>query len=355
MANICITGICNRACAYCFAGMNVAEHRSEVPYMEWATYVRCLDYAQRSGMDHVRLLGGEPTLHPRFNEMVAEALGRQLTVRVFSNGLMPERALGYLERIPAGKVIVLLNVNLRPDGEPDVAGQERTMQRLGPALTLGLNISHPRHCRPYVLLNLIDRFGMAPTMRVGIAHPRVGGSNLALHPRYYAKVGRELAAFMTEASSRGITVGLDCGFVPCMFPEEAQELLKAQHFGATPCNPILDILPTGEVIACYPLEGLGRVMLTDAMDARGIREAFEGQLSQIRQILLFPECEECAARQARVCHGGCLAASMRRLRGRETMPAESLVFPMVTRHNGTPAGTNGTKASPESKPMGAKV
>jgi len=316
MANICVTGVCNRACSYCFAGMNVSGSARAVPYMTWETYLQVLDYAQRSKADHVRILGGEPTLHPEFNAMVAEALARNLTVRVFSNGLMPERAVEFLEAVPQGKMIVLLNVNLLPgSGLPDIAGQQRVLERLGPAITVGLNIAHPSQSRPYALLDLIRKFKLAPTIRVGIAHPRLGGSNQALHPRYYATVGRNLASFMTHAKGEGISVGLDCGFVPCMFPEEAREILKEQNFGASPCVPVLDILPTGDVISCYPLEALGQVPLSAGADAAVLRSLFESKLNQMRQTTLFPDCVECREYLAHKCHGGCLAASLRRLRG----------------------------------------
>jgi radical SAM protein with 4Fe4S-binding SPASM domain len=315
MANICITGVCNRACSYCFAGMNVSGSAREVPYMTWETYLQALDYAQRSRMDHVRLLGGEPTLHPEFNAMVNEALARGLMVRVFSNGLMPERAIAFLETAPKGKVIVLLNVNLLAgSGLPDIAGQQRTLERLGPLITVGVNISHPSQSRPYALLDLIRRFQLAPTMRVGIAHPRVGGSNHALHPRYYPTVGRNLAAFMAHAKTEGIGVGLDCGFVPCMFPEDAQEIVKEQRFGASPCMPILDILPNGEVICCYPLEALHQVPLAADLDAAALRSLFEQKLAQLSQTVLFPECADCPVYREHACRGGCLAAAMRRFR-----------------------------------------
>src|ERR1035438_912902 len=117
MANICVTGVCNRACSYCFAGMNVSGSARAVSYMTWETYLQALDYAQRSKTDHVRILGGEPTLHPEFNAMVAEALARNLTVRVFSNGLMPERAVEFLQTVPPGKAIVLLRSAERRAGK----------------------------------------------------------------------------------------------------------------------------------------------------------------------------------------------------------------------------------------------
>lgn len=330
MANICVTGVCNRACSYCFAGMNVSGSARAVSYMTWETYLQALDYAQRSKADHVRILGGEPTLHPEFNAMVAEALARNLTVRVFSNGLMPERAVEFLQTVPPGKAIVLLNVNLLPgSGLPDIDGQQRVLERLGPAITVGLNIAHPSQSRPYALLDLIRKFKLMPTIRVGIAHPRLGGTNQSLHPRYYAAVGRNLAFFMTRARGEGISVGLDCGFVPCMFPEDAREILKDQRFGASPCVPVLDILPTGGVIACYPLEALGQVPLSADADAASLRNMFEGKLSQMRQSTLFPDCVECPEYLAHACHGGCLAASLRRLCATAKQEVRAAGFPTV--------------------------
>jgi Radical SAM superfamily/4Fe-4S single cluster domain len=330
MANICITGVCNRACTYCFAGMNVSGSARAVPYMTWETYLQALDYAQRSQADHVRILGGEPTLHPEFAAMVSEALARNLMVKVFSNGLMPERAVEFLQAVPQGKVIVLLNVNLLPgSGLPDVNGQQRVLERLGPAITVGLNIAHPCQSQPYPLLDLIRQYKLAPTMRVGIAHPRIGGSNQALHPRYYATVGRRLGSFMAHAKGEGISVGLDCGFVPCMFPEEAREILKEQHFGASPCIPVLDILTTGELISCYPLEALGQVPLSATADAAALRTLFESKLSQVRQTTLFPDCVECREYLSHVCPGGCLAASLRRLRGASGQEVRAGDFPVV--------------------------
>jgi radical SAM protein with 4Fe4S-binding SPASM domain len=316
MANICITGVCNRACPYCFAGFNVDGASKELAYMSWEIYLRALEYALRSGMDHVRLLGGEPTIHPQFPRMLAEALNRNLAVRVFSNGLMPEPALAALEEAPAERIVVLLNVNLLPGTlQPDIQSQRRVLERLSSRVTVGLNVSEPSHSQPYPLLELIRRYGLAPTIRVGIAHPRLGGTNAALHPRYYPVVGRNLAKFMEAAKNEGISVGLDCGFVPCMFPEDVQELLRDQQFGSTACHPILDILPSGDVIACYPLEKVHRVPLGETSSAQEVGELFRKKLGPLRTALLLAECSECAAWRRQACLGGCLAASLRRMRG----------------------------------------
>jgi radical SAM protein with 4Fe4S-binding SPASM domain len=100
-----------------------------------------------------------------------------------------------------------------------------------------------------------------------------------------------------------------------MFPEDVQELLRDQRFGSTACHPILDILPSGDVIACYPLETVHRAPLGDTSSAQQMGELFQRKLGPLRTALLLAECSGCAAWRKQACQGGCLAASLRRLRG----------------------------------------
>jgi hypothetical protein len=60
---------------------------------------------------------------------------------------------------------------------------------------------------------------------------------------------------------------------------------------------------------------LGWVPLSAVADAAALRSLFESKLSQMRQTTLFPDCVECREYLAHGCQGGCLAASLRRLRG----------------------------------------
>ena len=63
MANIVLTTACSLACRSCFAAPNRA-----VPPEEFTAeaFERVLDFLERSAIDQVRLLGGEPTMHPLF-------------------------------------------------------------------------------------------------------------------------------------------------------------------------------------------------------------------------------------------------------------------------------------------------
>ena len=193
------------------------------------------------------------------------------------------------------------------------AGDQRqalTLRRLGNRVTLGFNIQSPAF-DPAFLLDLIREFGLAPSIRFGLAHPIADGSNRFLHPVQYQAVGTRLARFLEAARAAGVEPSFDCGFVPCMFPPGFLEALgpAAADIG-TRCSPILDILPDGQVISCYPLAALAREPLPERETAEALRSRFAARFAGRRKLGVFRECAACQAR----CHGGCLAASMQRLR-----------------------------------------
>jgi radical SAM protein with 4Fe4S-binding SPASM domain len=316
MANLSITAACNRSCAYCFAGR---ERSAEAGHMPEETFVAALDFLVRSDIDEARLLGGEPTLHPDFVRFGDLALDRGLKVLVFSNGLAPERALSWLANAPQGRVSVLLNA------DPSESSQHRAMARLGPRLALGVNIDRPAFA-PELLLDLVGQYGLAPTIRFGLAHPIVGGRNARLHPRQFTSVGHRLAAFAPQARACGVTLSFDCGFVPCMFPSgfftefgESRECLGQR------CSPVLDILPDENVVACYPLAALHRERLTAESTATDLRARFSEHFRGWREVGITPVCDGCAWRRRGSCTGGCIATAIQRSNGLQSLEQSEAV------------------------------
>ena len=78
--------------SYCFAGAYLATSRDQgAAFIDAAAFEQRLDFLERSGIPEARLIGGEPTLHPAFPDLVAAARSRGLRITVFSHGLMPRR------------------------------------------------------------------------------------------------------------------------------------------------------------------------------------------------------------------------------------------------------------------------
>lgn len=311
MVNLSLTSACPRACTYCFA----REALDGAGAMSTARFEAALDLLERTGIDEARLLGGEPTAHPRFVEFLARALARGFRVVVFTGGLMPPRALRALEAAPLERLGVLVNA-LAPDSERGpLARQLQALWRLGPKATLGTTIATPDTPLDF-LLERIDELGLARAVRLGLAHPVVSGANVFLHPRHYAAAGRHVAAFGLRAQARGVRLDLDCGFVPCLFPEGA---LAALGLGAAEvgrrCGPALDVLPDGRVVGCYALAAVEQRRLAPGLDGAAVRADFALRWQSLRAFKLSRKCEGCAWRDRGECEGGCLAASLRRSRG----------------------------------------
>jgi hypothetical protein len=339
VANLVITTVCNQSCEYCFTADHL-EYRqrtddgaatdSVAPSDRWtertflpaSAFQDRLDFLARSGIEEVRLLGGEPTLHPDFADLVKRARTAGMRVVVFTNGLMPQTAIACLEAIEPEACTVMVNVN-QPTGDDD-AHRRRcdTICRLGERVLPGFNIYRPDF-QPDFLLPMIAETGCKPVIRLGMAQPCLSGRNHHVHPNQYRAIAVKIVRFARSAADAGVTLDFDCGFVRCMFSDTDLETLQASgaKFGWW-CSPILDVDIEGNIIHCFPLARLASQRLTPGTDATTLRSTFEAWTRPYRQAGVFKECSTCPLKtQGRErdtgierCSGGCLAMTIRRFR-----------------------------------------
>ncbi len=322
MANLAISAVCNQRCAYCFT-VDHLERRGSEPasetnqgYMPLGDLQERLDFLSRSGIDEVRFLGGEPTLHPEFSKLVKNSLAAFKEITVFSNGLMPAKAVACLASVPADRCTVVVNLN-EPSGvgrDSAYKRQRETVSLLGKRAMPGFNI-YRTDFRPDFLVDFVTETGCTPNVRLSMAQPCLSGSNIFIHPSQYRTVAIKVTRFARLAAVSGITLDFDCGFVRCMFSRADLETLESAgtHVGWR-CNPILDVDISGNVIHCYPLAQLASLPLVGAKDSRALAMTFEAKTQAYRQAGVYPECSSCEFKASGECTGGCIAATMRRFR-----------------------------------------
>jgi hypothetical protein len=315
VANLAISAVCNQHCPYCFTVDHLNSSGAGRDFLDIGDFEARLSFLERSGIDEIRLLGGEPSLHPQFIELIERARKTGKHITIFSNGLMPERALSYLESLPLTECTVLVNVN-----EPRMVGEETHMwryaaiRRLGERVLPGFNIYQADFQLDF-LLPVIAEVGCRPAIRLGLAQPCLSGDNQYVHPNQYVAIGQKIVRFARIAASAGVRLEFDCGFVRCMFSDADLATLKTLGTDVGwRCNPILDVDIEGQVIYCYPLSGLGGMPLTAEADAPALRSAFEARTRPHRQAGVFQECSTCSFKACGECPGGCLAVTMRRFR-----------------------------------------
>ena len=314
MANISITLRCNLSCKYCFA--SGAHEQSSLADMSIDTFRQALAFLERSHIGEIRLLGGEPSIHPLFPFFIEEALKTNRPIHLFTNGILSGENLYVLKQIRQERIRITLNfTDFKLLGARTNKLVVECLTQLASKIVLGINIYQLNRSLDDIIL-IIDRYKLLRILRLGLAHPSIGTKHGDyLPPKEYAGVGRTIARFLRLAKMNRITVKFDCGFVPCMFQNGDIEILEERHFQTgLRCNPILDILPNGRIISCYPLHSQYSILLTDDLDAAKARLIFEQKLSELNSIGIYKHCTICEAKGAGTCTGGCAAHKFLRIR-----------------------------------------
>ena len=346
MANLIISAECPMRCSCCFARDQLGANRdASIPaFISLEAFEARLDFLDRSDIREVRLIGGEPTLHPRFEEIIERARLRGRHIVVFSHGLLSERTSRCLERLTPDDCTIVVNANATrvPDGPSDreSAHRLRVLRRLGQRAVLGFTADRVDLHLDF-LLQLIAESGCRREIRLGLAHPSPSGLNTHLHPKQYPAVGPKIAAFARAATAAGVKLRFDCGFVRCMFSESDVAALR-DHETDLPwrCNPILDVDLDGRALHCLPLSSALPAPAVEGRTASTLRAELVARARPYRVAGIYRECSTCRFKRNEECTGGCLAATLRRFR---TAPLR-IAIPLDTQ----PAHGRGASGSTDS-------
>ncbi len=306
MPNILITDYCNRSCPYCFATEKISSKDAhENTNISIKNVDQILSFLEKSQHNVFSVLGGEPSQHPQFTEILDMALDRNFKVRVFSNGLMTRKKQKYLFR---NNVNVIVNIN-----EPSLTPEEQRLQLerfyeiAGPNIYPGFNIYREGFDFTF-LFDLINRYHLPREIRLGISQPIVNGNNACVPSNKYRAIGEKIVEHAKLASQENIRVNFDCGFTMCMFSKkDFSELVYANtHFHFT-CRPTIDIGPDLKVWYCFPLSSLDNTNLQDFDNLQEILNYYEKIKNDSSNLGIFKKCNKCLFFQRHQCQGGCIS------------------------------------------------
>lgn len=318
MANVVLNRSCNKQCDFCFApnhvgGANktrlgVLKTTQAAGAMSLEELCRIVDQLARDGKDTVPLVGGEPTLHPAFRDVVDMVLDRGMKLRVFTHGQLTSRVREHLASLPRGTYQLVVNASASMDGAGRLGREvRRTLRALGPQSLLAVTLTDV--LTPWAaLLEYYDVYALQRTFRLGIAHPSLSGDNTSLSNPRSPRLGEYLTELVVAFSSRRVQVEFDCGFVQCMLNAEQREAVAAA--GAplrSVCGSIPDLAADGTAWPCYPLSSGYTEPLEPGLELHAVRDRFDHKLRGFRASGLYDECQSCRFFRDRSCSGGCLA------------------------------------------------
>ena len=325
MHNIFLTNLCNNHCPYCFARGKLKQSLQECTEGDFLTMADARVVADFfRDKKQISFLGGEPTLHPRFEEITAMFLDMGYQVFLFTNGLFGKPIRDFLRG--RQRVFHVFNIN-----EPSLYQKEQwrtILDNLG-ALRENVNslalaiYSIGQECSH--IAALAREYGVK-AVKIAVAAPGddEGSLSIPFHEKHLA--AGLLAGLVTDLSRTGILAYGECEKLkPCMFDDTSRDgILASEWVGNLYVNKQcrdggnIDIGPDLTIWRCYSFQRSMGKKLTEFQTPEEIRE-----YSRQKYDLLFfnyywmDRCHDCEYALDERCEGGCLLRVYRKYEARE--------------------------------------
>ena len=332
MSNVILTHACNKGCSYCFARETRDSHVTvgacaDDVHMSMEMFSSILDKhvanlpPGRAGQ--VKLLGGEPTQHPKFDEILALCYERNIEVTLISNFLFSKEKrdiiLKYLEARPMHFLINSTELDQKNRMEIFKENYNEIYKFLYARnaednMSCGLTLDQDVGIEYYI--NYIDYL---KDNLIAIEHMRVSlsftGDTDKKNQFFFinnTKLGDSLVFITKKLLDANIPANLDCINFPCMYEskEESKFVKKFlagsdKYICGTGPGPT-DYMPDGTAIYCYPNANTV-VDATRLKSDTAVQESLRMKYQIARATLVLPDaCQECNARKAGQCDGPCL-------------------------------------------------
>jgi MoaA/NifB/PqqE/SkfB family radical SAM enzyme len=315
VANLLITDYCNRNCSYCFARSKVetdsTNDQNKRHHISMENVAITAAFMKRSKLSTATLLGGEPTLHPQFEEIVDYLFAEGFSVRVFTNGIIDEKKLAFLTGTDPERMSLIVNVNHPDESDPEQFQQTlRTLEALPDKTGLGVNF-YRKDLNLGFALELTKRFNLYRYIRLGLAQPIYGVDNTYIPISEYGTISQSIVDFARECERFDVALEFDCGFTMCMFSEQQLgSLLTSGSSFSFSCPTVVDIGPDLDVWHCFPLSTIMNVKLRDFDTRDEIVAHYTRKTAFYRSIGALDECKTCKQLHRGFCAGGCLSYTL---------------------------------------------
>lgn len=300
MANIMINSYCNLKCPYCFADNEISD--CGVKNMSIDDFEKIIEWHKNNNMRSIRIIGGEPTLHPNFIDFIYRILGDEFFegIHIFSNmtfndevktaliDFSTEKRLSFLpnfnEEIVIGSKYNLVKKNIK------------IFTELGCIDTLGINIY--KHDYDFSIpLNMAVDLGIK-CIRWALVTPNFEITKEFNVKSYFNGYFDTLIRFFKMCNERFLSNHQDCNSIPmCSFTDSQLRQIVSINpkifSKELACEVVLDVNPQMEAFRCFGLSEDYRMKLNPKTKIETYMDVIEEETKEIESKLLFDECATC--------------------------------------------------------------
>lgn len=278
---------------------------------------------KQSNYKQVKILGGEPTQHPEFIEILQTLSANNLTYILISNLLIENETISdnLKKAIEKEQLISILANASELNGKSESVFIKNYLDfssyvRSADKFSLSCSITLSRYKTTEDEVNYIKQLiKKIPIYRLRLSFDFQGQNQEDVHFINNHNYGEKIKQIMALAGANHIPLSWDCKFYPCVFEDQLfakkiiGDIVKSIHFTCRESIP-LDVFPDLHYIHCYPSAALSG---KNILDFPNIQAAITDMLFR-KRIINYEKniptaCKECSFFKNNTCDSLCLGCS----------------------------------------------
>lgn len=314
--NIMLNDYCNLTCKYCFAEETMGRACNEDLSLENLGMI--ISFFKENNIRNVRLIGGEPTLHPHFNYFIIKMMNDPFfeSLHIFSNMTFNQETLETITLVSKLKPLTMMpNCN-----EEREMGSEKYQLMMNNVVELskhniiksiGVNLYKPDMDLDYIF-DLASKAG-AKEIRWAVTVPNHPIDETFDVKKYFLQFKPLLKTFFRRGVTEKIKLHQDCNTIPmCIFSDKEfrdMTYLNPEILSHPPCHAALDIKPNLDVIRCFGIAEYTekKASMNNFKKVSDLKSYVDQQAKPLEEKLLFDKCRDCSIYQRNGVSCGCYA------------------------------------------------
>lgn len=311
--NILLTETCNGACKFCFAKNQMAM--AEKKEMDLNDFRELLKFLKKNQQTKVRLMGGEPTLHSHFKEIIDLAIENEFNVIIFTNGFFSEELAHWMAKKGESLQysINLAAIAFAPEEKKRSA--ENNLKILSESSKISGSLTVDSAMFKYARVIELVQKNKFQSIRIAIANNMVNNSLNNSIADDYKDIIATVIQLVDRLKKTGVfKIFFNCGFTPCMFQKEQIYKLKKtgvkiNGWGCSGKIGSFDITADLRMFPCFSSQELEIKKILNFRKLKSAQKFSDKLLKYFTKKIMtpiFPECEKCAYYKRGECMGPCL-------------------------------------------------
>jgi radical SAM protein with 4Fe4S-binding SPASM domain len=312
---IAITFGCNINCNYCYAkGLE-----KNIEPITINNFKKILNWLKSQNKNKIRLIGGEPTNHPKIKKILNLCNKNNFKYELVSNGIYDHKLNKYINN--QNTTFVLFNYNFKNSINNKHKILLKNIEILAKKkILIDIKYNITKNSNNQEIIKIAKKYNL----NINFSAPNLGFSNKEYinWNKNQKKISKKIVDFVKQCNQNGIFCYIGRPVPRCAFSNNNWKFLKKFAYIKSKCDITkknssdggYQVIPDLRIFACANLFATNNKQITDYKNISEIKKEYKDYINLIRwKIPLLEKCKKCKFFLIKKCQGGCLGNKLNKI------------------------------------------